>query len=271
MAEPILVSVENVGYVFRSERVGVTALRGMSFQVRKGEFVSVLGPSGCGKTTLLRMIDGLIKPTEGRILIGGKEVVSPGPDRAMVFQDSGLMPWRTALQNVEMGLEFWGGSRRERREIARAMTVRVELTGFEDYYPHQLSGGMRQRIGLARALAASPDLYLMDEPFGSLDAQTRELMQEELLKLWAGFGKTVVFVTHSIDEAIYLSDRVIICSARPGRVCLEMNVPLSRPRWNTNVRASKEFSELREQAWGVLRQLIMDARGRASGSVAPTD
>ncbi|MDP2728351.1 MAG: ABC transporter ATP-binding protein [Dehalococcoidia bacterium] len=251
--------IQNVTYVYRAspdKGGGVTALGGISFGVERGEFVSLLGPSGCGKSTLLRLIDGLTRPTDGRILIDGTEVSGPGPDRAMMFQDFGLMPWRTALANVEMGLEFGGKPKAERERVAREMIGIVGLKGFEKSYPYQLSGGMRQRIGLARALSVSPEMLLMDEPFASVDAQTRELMHEELLSIWQQFKRTVVFVTHSIDEAIVLSDRILVLSARPGTIKLEMEVPLPRPRWVTNVRETKEFVMLRAKAWEVLKQVI---------------
>lgn len=255
------IDVQDIKLVFRKDLddVGVTAIDGLSFGVKKSEFVSVLGPSGCGKTTLLRIMDGLIKPERGRIVIDGKPVTGPGFDRAMVFQDFGLLPWRNALENVEMGLEFQGKPKSERRQTAMEKIQMVGMAGFESYYPHQLSGGMRQRIGLARALSVNPDIFLMDEPFGSLDAQTRELMQEELLKLWNKFKGTVVFITHSIDEAIYLSDRVIIVTARPGKLRTEMIINLPRPRWEYNVRATMDFLKLRDEAWSILRAEILRA------------
>lgn len=261
------IHLQEIRHVFgaSSRSPGVLALDDVSFGVRRGEFLSILGPSGCGKTTLLRMIDGLIKPTKGRILIDGREVRSPGPDRAMVFQDFGLLPWRTALQNVEMGLEFQGKPKAERRKIAHETIDKVGLVGFENSFPHQLSGGMRQRVGLARALSITPDVFLMDEPFGSLDAQTRELMQEELLRIWDQYHRTVVFVTHSIDEAIFCSDRVLIMSARPGQVKVMLDVDLPRPRTQHNVRATREFGQLREHAWGILREEIAQSQLRTGG------
>ena len=253
----MLIQVNDVEHTFRTPKgESVVAINGLSFHVNQGEFVSILGPSGCGKTTTLRMMDGLLRPTGGHIIINGKIVERPGYDRAMVFQDSGLFPWRTTLENVEMGLEFQRRSRAERSEKVRSMIDLVGLQGFERSYPHQLSGGMRQRVGLARAFAIDPNIFLMDEPFGALDAQTREIMQEELLRLWGNFHRTVVFITHSIDEAIYLSDRVIIMSARPGRVKLELPIPIKRPRWQTDVKATREFSELRTEAWSVLKSEI---------------
>lgn len=251
--------IQDIKYTYPGNAKGqgaVTAIEGMNFTVDRGQFVSLLGPSGCGKSTLLRLIDGLTKPTDGRVVIDGKVVTAPGPDRAMVFQDFGLMPWRTALSNVEMGLEFRGTPKAEREKAAREQIDVVGLQGFEHSYSYQLSGGMRQRIGLARALSVSPDILLMDEPFASVDAQTRELMQEELLRIWQHFKRTVVFVTHSIDEAIVLSDKIIVISARPGQVKLEMDVPLPRPRFGSSVRETKEFVSLRAKAWDVLKTEI---------------
>lgn len=261
------VEVCDVAHSFRIgniEKEWVHALEGVSFSVGRGEFVSILGPSGCGKTTLLRMIDGLTLPVKGRILVDGRQVTGPGRDRAVVFQEFGLLPWRTALENVAMGLEFRGVGRREREAVAHAALKKVGLEGFANKRPYQLSGGMRQRVGIARALSIDPDVLLLDEPFGSLDAQTRELMQEDLLDIWFGSRKTVVFITHSIDEAIFLSDRIIVMTARPGRVRADLRVNLPRPRQHNNVRALPDFARLREQAWEILRAEI-NVPGRLKG------
>ena len=195
-------------------RPGLVALYDVSFSVRKNEFVCLLGPSGCGKTTLIRVIAGLIAADKGDILVNHAPVTAPGRDRCMVFQQFGLLPWRTVLANVEFGLEIEGVASAERKKIARRYLELVGLDGFENYYPHQISGGMQQRVGIARALSKEPDILLMDEPFGAVDAQTREQLQEELLKIWAKTDTTVLFVTHSIDESVYLSDRVIIMQSR---------------------------------------------------------
>jgi NitT/TauT family transport system ATP-binding protein len=224
---------------------GLVALHNVSFSVRNNEFVCLLGPSGCGKTTLIRVIAGLIRPDRGEIRVDGKAVTAPGRDRCMVFQQFGLLPWRTVLGNVEFGLEIEGVGRDERQRVAREYLTLVGLTGFEDYYPHQISGGMQQRVGIARALSKQPDILLMDEPFGAVDAQTREQLQEELLKIWAKTNNTVIFVTHSIDESIYLSDRVIIMQSRPGRIKEEVKIDLPRPRWEGDVKADPRFAELR--------------------------
>jgi NitT/TauT family transport system ATP-binding protein len=234
-------------------RPGLVALYNISLSVRKNEFVSLLGPSGCGKTTLIRIIAGLLSPDRGEVLVNGKLATSPGRDRCMVFQHFGLLPWRTVLENVEFGLEIEGLSREERKSISRRYLELVGLKGFEDYYPHQISGGMQQRVGIARALTMEPDLLLMDEPFGAVDAQTREQLQEELLKICAKTDSTVVFVTHSIDEAIYLSDRVVVMQARPGRIKEEVMVNLPKPRWDGDVKSDSRFVQLRARIRESLR------------------
>src|SRR5215470_6200310 len=232
---------------------GLVALHNVSFSVRKNEFVCLLGPSGCGKTTLIRIIAGLIRADRGDILVEGKQVNAPGRDRCMVFQQFGLLPWRTVLANVEFGLEIEGVAREERQAVARQYLELVGLNGFESYYPHQISGGMQQRVGIARALSKKPDILLMDEPFGAVDAQTREQLQEELLKIWAQTDTTVVFVTHSIDEAVYLSDRVVVMQARPGRIKEEVAIDLPRPRWEGDVKADPRFAQLRHHLRESLR------------------
>jgi ABC-type nitrate/sulfonate/bicarbonate transport system ATPase subunit len=232
---------------------GLVALHNVSFSVRNNEFVCLLGPSGCGKTTLIRIIAGLIRADRGEILVENKPVAAPGRDRCMVFQQFGLLPWRTVLANVEFGLEIEGVPREERQAVARQYLELVGLNGFEKYYPHQISGGMQQRVGIARALSKKPDILLMDEPFGAVDAQTREQLQEELLKIWTKTKNTVIFVTHSIDESIYLSDRVIIMQARPGRIKEDVKIDLPRPRWEGDVKADPRFAELRARIRESLR------------------
>ncbi|HTN71121.1 MAG TPA: ABC transporter ATP-binding protein [Methylomirabilota bacterium] len=224
---------------------GLVALYNISLSIRKNEFVSLLGPSGCGKTTLIRIVAGLLPADRGEVFVNGRKVTIPGRERCMVFQQFGLLPWRTVLSNVEFGLEIEGTPKEERREIAEKYLELVGLKGFESYYPHQVSGGMQQRVGIARALSKKPDILLMDEPFGAVDAQTREQLQEELLKIWGQTDTTVVFVTHSIDEAVYLSDRVVVMQARPGRIKEEVAVDLPRPRWEGDVKADPRFSRLR--------------------------
>jgi NitT/TauT family transport system ATP-binding protein len=235
-------------------RPGLVALFNVSLTVRKNEFVSLLGPSGCGKTTLIRIIAGLLPPDRGEVWVDGRRVSAPGRDRCMVFQQFGLLPWRTVLGNVEFGLEIDGVPKDERRAIAARYLELVGLKGFEHYYPHQISGGMQQRVGIARALSKRPEILLMDEPFGAVDAQTREQLQEELLKIWAQTQTTVVFVTHSIDEAIYLSDRVVVMQARPGRVKEEVAIDLPRPRWEGDIKAEPRFAQLRARLRAGLRE-----------------
>ena len=237
------------------------ALDGVNLSIADGEFVSIVGPSGCGKTTFLSVVDGLIPATEGRILVDGAAVTRPGPDRAVVFQDASLLPWRTVLNNVLYGLECIGVPRREARERARRFVALVGLDGFEHNYPHELSGGMQQRVNLARALVMDPKILLMDEPFAALDAQTREAMQEELLRIWKAAGKTVLFITHQIDEAIFLSDRVIVFSARPGRVRESISVEIERPR-ALRLKREPRFHALEDSIW----TLIHDETAAPSGN-----
>ena len=232
---------------------GLVALYNISLAIRKNEFVSLLGPSGCGKTTLIRIIAGLLTADRGEVLVNSQVVNSPGRDRCMVFQQFGLLPWRTVVSNVEFGLEIDGVPRDERRALAEKYLELVGLKGFENYYPHQISGGMQQRVGIARALSKKPEILLMDEPFGAVDAQTREQLQEELLKIWAQTENTVVFVTHSIDEAIYLSDRVVVMQARPGRIKEEVTIDLPRPRWEGDIKADPRFAQLRAHLRDSLR------------------
>jgi NitT/TauT family transport system ATP-binding protein len=231
----------------------LTALDGVDLKITDGEFVSIVGPSGCGKTTFLSVVDGLIAATAGRILVDGRAVTKPGPDRAVVFQDASLLPWRTVLNNVVYGLECLNVARREAQERAGHFIEMVGLTGFEHHYPHELSGGMQQRVNLARALVVDPEILLMDEPFASLDAQTRELMQEELLRIWLKAKKTVLFVTHQIDEAIYLSDRVIVFSGRPGKVKADIPVDIARPR-RLKVKREARFHAIEDHIWSLIEE-----------------
>jgi NitT/TauT family transport system ATP-binding protein len=224
--------VRNLRKSFRSQRSEepIQVFDNISFEVQPSEFISLVGPSGCGKTTFLRILDGLIPRDEGEILLDGKTVIKPGPDKGFVFQDSSLLLWRTVIDNVILGLELQGFDKKEARKKATQYIALVGLAGFEQHYPHELSGGMQQRVNLARALIVDPEILLMDEPFASLDAQTREIMQAELLKMWRQTRKTVIFVTHQIEEAIYLSDRVVVFSARPAKIREIVKVNLSRPR-----------------------------------------
>lgn len=237
------IEISGVQKTYASGSGEVIALRDVSLLIERGEFVSIIGPSGCGKSTLLRIIDGLIPLDAGQVSLGGNAVVRPGPDRAMVFQHFALLPWGTVLDNVAFPLEAQGVPKSKRRQLARDLLGLVGLEGFENFYPAALSGGMQQRVGLARALVARPDVLLMDEPFGALDALTRTFMQDELLKLWARDEKTVIFVTHSIDEAVYLSDKVVVMTPRPGRVAEVLTSTLGRPRTD-RVREDPRFVEM---------------------------
>jgi len=245
------VSLKNITKCFDD----LVAVKNLNFIVEDDEFVSLLGPSGCGKTTVLRLIAGLEKPTKGEIYENGKIVTGPGPDRGMVFQEFALFPWRTVIKNVEFGLEIKGLPKNERRKKALEYIDLVNLEGFEDAHPRELSGGMKQRVGIARALANEPDVLLMDEPFGSLDAQTRNIMQRELLGIWEKTGKTIIFVTHSVDEALFLSDRVIVLTARPASVKKEFKIDLPRPR----DRAGEEFAKIRHQILAEVEEEVTKA------------
>jgi NitT/TauT family transport system ATP-binding protein len=255
-----LVEIQGVSKSFHKTVKDITtevkALADVSLSIRENEFVSIIGPSGCGKTTLLKMIDGLIPYDSGKIVIDGKQVTAPGPDRAVVFQAFALLPWRTVLANVEFSLELRRLPKEDRTNIARDYLKRVGLADFENHYPHELSGGMQQRAGLARALAVNPSILLMDEPFGAVDAQTRQLLQEELLELWQRERKTVIFITHSMDEAVYLSDRVVVMTPRPGKVSEILDVPLPRPRVSEEVRRDGKFVELTNYIWESLKKAM---------------
>jgi NitT/TauT family transport system ATP-binding protein len=241
---------------FNNGSMAIQAVADVNLSIRENEFISIIGPSGCGKTTLLKMIDGLLPYDSGKILINGRKVTAPGPERAVVFQSFALLPWRTVLANVEFSLELRHVAKEERAKTAREYIRRVGLAEFENHYPHELSGGMQQRAGLARALAVNPMILLMDEPFGSVDAQTRQLLQEELLELWQREQKTVIFVTHSMDEAVYLSDRVVVMTPRPGRVAEILDVPLPRPRVAEDVRRDPRFVDLTNYIWDSLKKAM---------------
>jgi NitT/TauT family transport system ATP-binding protein len=231
----------------------LVALDGVNLSIMDGEFVSIVGPSGCGKTTFLSVVDGLIAATGGRVMVDGHVVTRPGPDRAVVFQDASLLPWRTVERNVVYGLECQGIDMRTALTRARRFIDMVGLTGFEHHYPHELSGGMQQRVNLARALVMDPQVLLMDEPFAALDAQTREVMQEELLRIWLQARKTVLFITHQIDEAIYLSDRVVVFSGRPGRVKEVIDVGMGRPR-KLSVKREQRFHAIEDRIWELIEE-----------------
>lgn len=263
--QPVIVSTGlTVGYELHRERQRLTALSDINLTINKGEFVVLVGPSGCGKTTFINAISGIVKPWEGTILVNGRPVQGPGPDRAMVFQDYALMPWRTVESNVRMPFEFQklGLSQAEMDERVRRYIDLVDLTGFEKSFPYELSGGMKQRVGIARALVSEPDILLADEPFAAIDAMTREAMQSELERFVAKTQQTVIFITHSIDEAITLGDRVVVISYRPGRIKEIVDVDLPRPRFDYDVKNMPEYTKLRDHIWRLVKDEAMQtARG----------
>ena len=236
------------------------ALENITLDIQKGEFVSIVGPSGCGKSTLLDLIAGLTKPSSGQILLNGKTITGPGLDRGIVFQQYALYPWLSALENIEFGLEAKGIDKKTRREKALHYLKLVGLAGFEKHYPNELSGGMKQRVAIARSLAYEPEILLMDEPFAALDAQTRETLQEELIKIWRASNSTIVFITHSIDESIYLSQRVAIMTSRPGRIKQIIDIPHSLQQKDQDIRALAEYGQIRHQIWSLLSEEVIKAQ-----------
>lgn len=249
----VILELENITKKFFSQKKEILAVDNVSLKVKNNEFLSIVGPSGCGKSTILRMIAGLETPTSGKILLEKKEVNEPDADRGMVFQQYTLLPWRTVLENVTFGLEVKGIPKSKRIDIAKKFIKMVGLEGFEEAYPYELSGGMQQRVAIARTLANDPKIVLMDEPFGALDTQTRAILQDHLLKIWQKDRKTVVFVTHSVEEAIYLSDRVIIMTARPGKIKSVIDIDLKRPR----KRTSLEFLEYKKRIIDELKSEVL--------------
>ena len=246
------VRLTGIGKTFNDFR----ALQNIDIDFPKGELTSLLGPSGCGKTTTLKIIAGLIEPTEGQVLVGGRAVNGPGPERAFVFQDFALMPWATVLRNVAFGLELRGVPRKEREDIAREQIVGVGLAGAEHKYPHELSGGMRQRAGLARALTVDADILLMDEPFASVDEQNRRKFQEDLLRLLAHDKKTVIFVTHSIEEAVYISDQIVILTRNPGRVSRVVRPEVDRSGDFDELRRTPAYLDSVDEIWSELKDYL---------------
>jgi NitT/TauT family transport system ATP-binding protein len=247
------VEVKGVAKVYDN---GLEALRNVNLSFPKGQLSTLLGPSGCGKTTLLKIIAGLLPRSGGEVLVKGKPVNGPGPERAFVFQDFALLPWASVLRNVGFGLELRGVARPEREELARKYIAEVGLKGFEDRYPNQLSGGMRQRVGLARALTVDADIILMDEPFSSVDEQTRRKFQEDLLDLLRHHQKTVIFVTHSIEEAAYLSDQIALLSPRPGTVSRIVRPEIDRSKSADEIRRDRNYLDTVDEIWGILRQYV---------------
>jgi NitT/TauT family transport system ATP-binding protein len=234
----------------------VEALRGVDLDFPRGKLTSLLGPSGCGKTTLLKIVAGLIDRDAGDVTVNGKAVSGPGPERAFVFQDFALLPWATVLRNVAFGLELRGTSKAERESTARHYVNEVGLSGFEDKYPHELSGGMRQRVGLARALAVNADVLLLDEPFSAVDEQNRRKFQEDLIRLRASQNKTFIFVTHSIEEAVYISDRIVLLSPRPGRVSRIIEPEIDRSVDPDRIHRDKHYLDTVEEIWQGLKQYV---------------
>mgnify|MGYP001350301264 CR=1 FL=1 len=248
----MMLSIEGLRKSFPLEEGELVAIEDFTLEVEKGEFICILGPSGCGKTTILRIIAGLDTLSGGSISLNGKDIKGPGSDRGMVFQEFALFPWRSVRKNIEFGMELRKIPPKNRNEISQKLIELVGLRGFENSHPHELSGGMKQRVGIARALANEPEILLMDEPFGALDAQTRNLMQKELLRIWQETKKTIIFITHSVDEAVFLADRIVVMSERPGHITEIYKIPWERPR----DRASMEFANLRKEILEKLEKMV---------------
>jgi NitT/TauT family transport system ATP-binding protein len=243
-----------------TDRGELSALEDVTLDVQAGEFMVIVGPSGCGKSSLLDLLGGLTQPTRGQIVLDGKAITGPGLDRGIVFQQYALFPWRTALGNIEFGLEAKGVPADQRKRIAREYLGLVGLWGFENRYPYELSGGMKQRVAIARSLAYDPEVLMMDEPFAALDAQTRETLQSELLTIWQKSGKTIVFITHGIDEAVFLGQRVAIMTSRPGRIKHVVDIPDSIRQGGPDARALPEFGRVRHEIWNLLREEVLKAQ-----------
>lgn len=256
------IAIEHLNKVYKSRAGEVPALIDINLEIRAGEFVSVIGPSGCGKSTLLYILGGFIAAEGGSVLVDGKQVSGPGTDRGIVFQEYALFPWLTVEQNINYGLEMLGTPRRERDEIVSNLIHTVNLEGFESRFPRELSGGMKQRVAIARTLAYNPPILLLDEPFGALDSQTRESMQDELRRLWLKERKTVLLVTHDVDEAVYLSERVVVMSKRPGRVVEEFKIAVDRDGGREATVLSEAFTRLRNEVWLSVRRQVGGASGQ---------
>lgn len=249
------IELRTVSKHYGSGTKSTVALDDVSLTIEPGSFVSLLGPSGCGKTTLLNLIAGLEVPTHGTVTTGGHEVIGPSPSRGVVFQEYALFPWMSVRDNIEVGLKYQSVRTEQRRKISESLIDSVHLRGFADAYPKTLSGGMKQRVAIARAYASNPECLLLDEPFGALDAQTRASLQDDLIALWGRTKKTVVFVTHDVDEAVYMSERVILLSPRPGRIWRDVYVALPRERTRA-MRGSEEFFQARTGIWDAMEQLL---------------
>jgi len=265
------IAMEQIGRVFHIKKNpsgphDFVALKDVSLEVKEGEFLALVGPSGCGKSTLLDILAGLSKPSSGSVRIDGRQVTGPDLDRGVVLQGYALFPWLTTRQNVEFGLQIKKVPKAERKKISTHFINLVGLNGFEDRYPHELSGGMKQRVAIARALAYDPEVLLMDEPFAAVDAQTRESLQDELLRIWEKTGKTIVFVTHSIEEAVFLADRVAVMTVNPGTVREVVPIHLPRPRQDSSVRSSPGFGLVRHKIWELLQNGPPEDEERRSGA-----
>ena len=252
----ISICVKNLNKCYRVREGNLPALSAVDLEVAEGEFVSIVGPSGCGKSTLLYILGGFIRADSGVIEVGGKAVTGPGTDRGVVFQEYALFPWLTVTQNIRYGLEMTGVARREREETVRRLVRTIGLEGFEHRFPRELSGGMKQRVAIARTLAYDPNILLLDEPFGALDAQTRETMQDELLRLWQATRKTVVMVTHDVNEAVYLSDRVLVMSQRPGRMVAKFSIAIDRSGNRETTMLNADFNAVRNEVWLAVRRQV---------------
>jgi len=253
MQPPDIVETRGISKIYEGD---IQALKGIDLGFPQGQMTTLLGPSGCGKTTLLKILAGLLAPTEGEVRVSGVPITGPGPERALVFQDFALMPWASVLRNVGFGLELRGVAKPAREETARRYIDKVGLAGFADRYPHELSGGMKQRVGLARALAVNANVLLMDEPFSAVDEQTRRQFQEDLLLLLTVEKKTVIFVTHSIEEAVYVSDRIVLLSPRPGRVSRIFHPAIDRSRTSDQIRRDSAYLDTVEEIWQMVRQYL---------------
>ena len=258
MEDAAKLHIHHVSKIYRTDDHEVVAIDEIDLRIKNKEFATILGPSGCGKSTLLRIVAGLAKPTRGAVRLDGKVISGPGQDRGMVFQSYTLFPWLTVKENIQFGLEVSGMPKAQQEQIAQEFVGKVGLKGFEKAYPKGLSGGMKQRVAIARALANNPAILLLDEPFGALDAQTRALMQELLTQVWEDLHKTILFVTHDVEEAIFLSDRVFVMTARPGKIKAEIDISLERPR-NYEMKATESFLHLKRQALALIREEAIKA------------